>query len=98
MLSVSETSLVLAHQIMIELVFSWSETERILVASTVVWHSFPDIHNRLVILLMLSIANVAQGCGGVCAQVGCHHREQSILQRSLQAGEHQPSQQVCPAV
>lgn len=35
-----------------------------------------------------------QGCGGVCAQAGCHHWQQSILQRGLQAGEHQPSQQV----
>lgn len=41
---------------------------------------------------------IYQGCGGVCAQAGCHHWQQSILQRGLQAGEHQPSQQVCPAV
>lgn len=70
----------------------------ILVASMVAWRLFPDISNRPVILLMVSIANASQGCGGVCAQAGCHHRQQSVLQRGLQAGEHQPSQQVCPAV
>lgn len=47
---------------------------------------------------MISGTNDTQGCGGVCAQTGWHHRQQSILQRGLQAGEHQPSQQVCRAV
>ncbi len=44
------------------------------------------------------LPNATQGCGGICTQAGCHHRQQSILQRGLQAGEHQPSQQVCPTV
>lgn len=39
-----------------------------------------------------------QGCGGDCAQARCHHRQQIVLQRSLQAGEHQPSQQVSTSV
>lgn len=60
------------------------------------WQSSPATLEceRAVSCLWFPIAT--QGCGGVCAQAGCHHREQSVLQGGLQAGEHQPPQQVGP--